>query len=47
MAKGALRPEDAAVSWNDFVLIVLTQRAQALRLRATLDRNMKSFQVQR
>ncbi|KAF8803887.1 hypothetical protein BYT27DRAFT_7340686 [Phlegmacium glaucopus] len=31
MAKGALRPEDAA----------------AMRLRATLDRNMKSFQVQR
>jgi general transcription factor 3C polypeptide 5 (transcription factor C subunit 1) len=43
MAKGALRPEDAAVSVIPFVLIHFAERSQALRLRATLDRNAKVF----
>lgn len=49
MAKGALRPEDAAVCW--IILAVesslFSLLFQALRLRATLDRNIKSFHAQR
>jgi general transcription factor 3C polypeptide 5 (transcription factor C subunit 1) len=46
LAKGALRPEDAAVfhfiHYTSLILICL----QAARLRATLERNAKSFQNQ-
>lgn len=48
MAKGALRPEDAAVRPEPVPCVpFLMKYIQAMRLRATLDRSMKSFQSQR